>query len=57
MKPQNEHSPVSARARHFEDHFSRKPHGDVTPYRKEGCLYCGCAHKRQKAGGALRVQS
>jgi hypothetical protein len=35
----------------------RKPHGDLTPYRKDGRLYCGCAQKRQKAGAALRVQS
>jgi hypothetical protein len=35
----------------------RKPHGDLTPHRKYGRLYCGCAQKRQKAGAALRVQS
>ena len=34
-----------------------QPHGDLTPYRKDGRLYCGCAQKRQKAGAALRVQS
>ena len=57
MKLQNEHSPISARAGDFEDHFSRKPHGELTPYRKDGRLYCGCAQERQKAGAALRVQS